>query len=119
MKNRVEQWQFWVLGFSGEGPPAPSRAVETLWAENWAATVAKRDRPVYAATRSGPKMEIPAYSLISLIMPLQHVPKSGFLPRAQPTLVPVIRSKVWMDQEMLRQARKLSRKAGGGSLLCW
>ena len=59
MRNRVEQWQFWVLGFSGEGPLTSCRAVETLWTEHWAGTVAKRGRRVYAATRSGPKTEIP------------------------------------------------------------
>ena len=37
----------------------PSRAVETLWTENGAGTVARRGRRVYAATRSGPKTEIP------------------------------------------------------------
>ena len=29
MRNRGEQWQFWVLGLSGEGPLAPSKAAET------------------------------------------------------------------------------------------
>ena len=58
MRNRVEQWQFWVLGFSGKGPLTSCRAVETLWTEHWAGTVAKRGRRVYAVTRSGPKTEI-------------------------------------------------------------
>ena len=59
VRNRVEQWQFWVLWFSGQVPLISSRAVETLWTEHWAGTVAKRGRRVYAATRSGPKTEIP------------------------------------------------------------
>jgi hypothetical protein len=63
VRNRVEQWPFWVLRFSGEGPWAPSRALETLWTENGAGTDAKRGRWVYyTAPRSGPKTEISAIS---------------------------------------------------------
>lgn len=47
MRNRVEPWPFWVLRFSGEGPLAPSWAVDTSWTENGAGICTVRPVGIY------------------------------------------------------------------------
>jgi hypothetical protein len=44
VKNQVAQWPYSVLGCSGEGPLAPSRAGDTRWTENEGGTLANRGR---------------------------------------------------------------------------